>query len=293
MGCAPQKDRLTMTTNFLGHFLVQQGVITEDQLEDAVRYQREMNKRLGDVAVERGALSRDQVDEICAKQREDARMFGSIAVNDLHISRKRLDELLFIQKIHYIYLGEALLLRGHITSDQYASLMQDFYDLEDDRKLNLKYVQEFFAENKTLSSMVEAFMRAYSRYVGDTIKIGAIGYECNPGDYTEAVELKGDVSGGRDFCCAILLSERVAAQLRALPDDLVEKSSLGHEAGLFFEVVMSYFSSMLRERGLILERATGRASTVETPLPEKAALIRLDAPAGICGVSLSCMEADP
>jgi len=281
-----------MTTNFLGHFLVQQGVITEDQLEDAIHYQRDMNKRLGEVAVERGALSREQVDEICAKQREDARMFGSIAVNDLHISRKRLDELLFIQKIHYIYLGEALLLRGHITSDQYASLMRDFYDLEDDRKLNLKYVQEFFAENKVLSSMVEAFIRAYSRYVGDTIKVGGIGEEYRPEDYVEAVEIQGSVSGGRDFCCSILLSGRIAEQLRGLPDDLVEKSTLASEVGIFFEVVLSYFGSMLRERGLILEQASGRGSTLETPLPEEAAIIRLDAPAGICGVSLSCVEAD-
>jgi len=279
-----------MTTNFLGHFLIQQGVISEDQLADAVRYQRETNKRLGEVAIERGALTALQVDEICAKQRGDARMFGAIAVNDLHLSRKRLDELLFIQKIHYIYLGEALLLRGHITSPQYAALMRDFYDLENDRKLDLKYIQEFFAEHKALSSLVEAFIRAYSRYAGETIKIGAVAARYDSSEYESAREISGVLSGGRDFCGMALFSGPMGERLDSLePYEGTDVDADEHETGIF-DVVVRYFSSILRERGLFLEQVSHRPAPVSPSIADGVALIRLDAPSGVCGVCLSCSE---
>ncbi len=249
-----------------------------------------MNKRLGEVAVERGALTAEQVEEICSKQRADARMFGAIAVNDLHLSKKRLDELLFIQKIHYIYLGEALLLRGHITSDQYAALMRDYYELENDRKLDLKYIQEFFAEHKALSSLVEAFMRAYARYAGEAIRIGSVADAYDPSAYAAAREISGSLSGGREFHGLLFLPASMTGERTSrFGEDGADAGRITDEEA-FFDVATRYFSSILRDQGLILERASHRRVPVTPAIPDGAALIRLDAPSGVYGVCFSCSE---
>ena len=109
--------------SFLGRFLVEQGAITEGQLEDGLRFQHEHNRRIGEVAVDRGVLTPEQVLAIREKQQDDSRLFGDIAVTERRLSRRSLDDLLFFQKVQHTYLGEALLVLGHISRDQYQRLM--------------------------------------------------------------------------------------------------------------------------------------------------------------------------
>lgn len=272
---------------------MQQGVITEAQLDDAVRYQREMNKRLGEVALDRGVLTAEQVASICNRQREDARMFGSIALNEKHLSKKTLDELLFIQKIHYIYLGEALLLRGHITSKQYASLLRDYYQLEGDKKLNLKYVQEFFAEHKALASMIEAFSRAYSRFLGGAVKVSVIGCEIDPEAYKTIKLIRGNVSGDRDFNCFFFLSSGVDEHIRgACPPSRPDGDAPAPLENLF-QVVLNYFNMLLRERGLFAAKAILEQDKSRPQPNEGDAAVCLAAPAGNIALTFNCAETRP
>ena len=127
---------------------MEQGCITEVQLEDGLRFQREHNWCIGQMAVERGLLSPDSVRTICRQQREDARLFGDIAVRQRHLTRQSVDELLFFQKVHHTYLGEALLLCGHLSQDQYQTLLGRFYTLRDEGRSVCAISTSFFAKTR-------------------------------------------------------------------------------------------------------------------------------------------------
>ena len=225
--------------SFLGRFLVEQGAVTEAQLADGLRYQHEQNRRIGEVAVERGMLTPDQVEVIRGQQDDDPRLFGDIAVGERHLSRRSLDNLLFFQKIQHTYLGEALLVLGHIDRTRYQELMGRHYTLRDKGRVSLRYLQEFFAENRVVECLFAALTRAVHRTSQEETAIVSLGKAYTPADYPEKALFEGTVLDGRRFSAAVGLTAPLAARLGSLP--------------AFYETVLHYFGDMLRDAALRLE----------------------------------------
>ena len=119
------------------------------------------------MAVDKGMLTPAVVRDICRAQRADAGLFGDIAVRERRLTRKSLDELLFFQKVHHTYLGEALLHLGHISEEQYRRLLEHYWALRDAGKVSLRYLHDFFAENRLLDSLVGALSLAVRRFAGE------------------------------------------------------------------------------------------------------------------------------
>ena len=230
--------------SFLGRFLVEQGAITEAQLEDGLRYQREKNRRIGEVAVERGMLSPDQVEIIRDRQDDDPRLFGDIAVGERHLSRRSLDDLLFFQKIQHTYLGEALLLLGHIDRHQYQELMGRHYALRDKSRVSLRYLQEYFAENRVAECLFAAVTRTVRRTTGEEAAITGFGSASQSSAYPENAVVEGTILGGRRYAAGLGLS-------RPLADRLAGSAGAGLAA--FYDMILRYFGDMLRDVSLLLE----------------------------------------
>jgi len=230
--------------SFLGRFLVEQGAITEAQLQDGLRYQQEKNRRIGEVAVQRGLLTPEQVEAIRSRQDDDPRLFGDIAVGERHLSRRSLDDLLFVQKVHHTYLGEALLVLGHIDRARYQELMGRHYALRDKSRVSLRYLQEFFAENRVAECLFAALTRAVRRLVGEETAIVGLGNDFAPADCPETALFEGTVLGGRRFAATVGLS-------RPLGQRLAEAGTGG--LGPFYDTVLRYFGDMLRDASLLLK----------------------------------------
>jgi len=236
--------------SFLGRFLVEQGAITEEQLEDGLRYQQEHNRRIGEEAVERGLLTPEEVRAICDQQRRDPRLFGDIAVEKGSLCRQSVDELLFFQKVHHTYLGEALLLLGHITREQHQLLMGRHYALRDNGRVSLRYLQDFFADNQVAETLFGAVSRGIRRFAGEELAIVSLGAASDGGAYRHRAVLGGVLLGGRHCTAAIGLSDPLAGKLVA---GMVEA---GDPKGLdgFFDAVLGFFGKMLRGVSLFLEQ---------------------------------------
>jgi hypothetical protein len=234
--------------SFLGRFLVEQGAVTEEQLEDGLRFQHEHNRRIGEVAMDRGVLTPEQVLAVREKQRHDPGLFGDIAVRQRSLSRRELDELLFLQKVQHTYLGEALLLRGHISREQYQALMGRHFALRDAGRVSLRYLQDFFADNKVAEALFAATVRAVRRFADQPLKPAAIGIPGAWDGYPEKAVLSGRVPDGRLLEASLgfspALAERLARGLEALsgedgPADV-------------FDTVLRYGDDMLRDVSLRL-----------------------------------------
>ncbi len=93
---------------FFGHYLVQQGLIDEEQLERGLALMRERNRKMGDLAMDRGFLSDFQVDTLRKEQRRVDMFFGDLAVKRGFMSPSQIEELLDWQRVNKIRIGEAL-----------------------------------------------------------------------------------------------------------------------------------------------------------------------------------------
>lgn len=273
--------------SFLGRFLVEQGAITEEQLADGLRYQRENNRRIGEVAVDRGMLTPEQVRDICGRQDADPRLFGDLAVDERQLTRRSLNDLLFFQKIHHTYLGEALLVLGHIDRGQYRQLMGRHYALRDQGRVSLRYLQEFFSENRVAEILFAAVARVVRRHAGEELAICSLGGPDGRTDYAGHAVLQGRVLGGRRFSAAIGLSGPLADRLAA------SMAEVGTAAGLdvFFDTVLRFFGDMLRDDALLLEEGRVVREQHRPPGQEDSLGIYGQTPTGTIGMDFWLEEA--
>lgn len=162
-----------MSFQFLGHYLLGRGVVTQAQIDEATAYQAEANRRLGDLAVESGLLTPAQVDEILARQRETDLTFGMLAVSLGFVRRRDMDALLFRQQINLVHLGEALLTLGHLTTRQFCEYLNDYSILEKSREEGLAKLFEEHCARATLETLVDTLERAFLRFAHLPLKAKA------------------------------------------------------------------------------------------------------------------------
>ena len=120
------------TIQFFGQYLISAEVVTQDQLDDAVSFQKAVNLPLGALALSKALLSERQVLQIHTQQRRTDQPFGEIAVHRGFLTRDQLDELLKEQAEARILLGEALVQKGHLTRDQLNGALIDYHTAQGD-----------------------------------------------------------------------------------------------------------------------------------------------------------------
>ncbi len=163
-----------MRITFLGQFLVRKGLVTEEQLLDAVGYQKSTNELIGVLAVKRNFLTPEQVDEILDRQREADLPFGQIALERGLMTQKQLQELLTAQNAGYVFLGEALIAKGHLTSDQFVKATNEYGKLQQAIQRYNNDLVMTTDRNEFLMIIVESLQNAFSRYAHTRCKLGAV-----------------------------------------------------------------------------------------------------------------------
>ena len=91
-----------------GRYLALKGLITEEDICNARRFQKNQNRMIGEVAVDRGFLSEEDVENLLIFQEETGILFGELAINFGYLTREQVDELLDHLDRAYIFFGEAL-----------------------------------------------------------------------------------------------------------------------------------------------------------------------------------------
>lgn len=269
-----------MAAPFLGAYLVEQGVITPAQLDEAVAHQQDANRRFGDLAVEKGLLSEPQVQAIFQAQKRRDLPFGKTAMRLGLLTRDQVDDLLFSQTVGSCYLGEALLAKGFLSEAEYARVMDAFACHERDKRRDLGEELAQAGREGFLTELVRALERAYTRFVGRGFKITGVATAF--GDAFEAAYgLRVDLEDGEPLRAVVLvrgdMTERAA---KAMPSGGLAE---------FFAVVCRYFEENLRRKGLDVAGAEldGPHPAAETDCGEGLKVL-LGSPAGPLGVAMRC-----
>lgn len=150
--------RPTPPIPLLGDFLLNAGLITKDQLQEALHLQaaRKRHTPLGQVFVELHILTRKQLTSILDSSRKRSSL-GQILLKAGVLDQPQLDQVLQYQKAHKIRLGQAVLRLHFMTEENLkealaAHLNVDFINL-DSLHLNPridKWIKKVYAQKNRI-----------------------------------------------------------------------------------------------------------------------------------------------
>lgn len=191
---------------FFGEYLVARDLITREALADALGYQRSVNLPIGFFALQQGKLSELQVLRIHSEQRQSDRKFGEIAVEKGFLSADDLEALLEGQAEVRVYLGEALVGRGHLTRTQLDEALAAFHTEQIDAERRVHELLQREPERDLFRVCLDLTVRMLLRMARVVGKVRSA--ERNPGPVPEGCHtFRQSVNGDKAFKVALSLQE--------------------------------------------------------------------------------------
>lgn len=124
-----------MFTQFFGNYLLNQNLVTPEQLIDGLQAKSNTRMKLGVLAINAGYMTASQVEMVHMKQSTMDKRFGDIAVESGFVTSKQIDELLSQQPQGYLLLGQAFVDKGYMTNAQFEDAIRTYkekYSLTDE-----------------------------------------------------------------------------------------------------------------------------------------------------------------
>lgn len=107
-----------MFGNYFGHYLLEQGLITDSQYVEVSEAQKSARVKLGLLAVASGLLTQKQADRVNLLQQQMDKRFGDIAIEQGYLTKEQVDEMLSKQGDAYITFVQAITDRNIMTLEE-------------------------------------------------------------------------------------------------------------------------------------------------------------------------------
>jgi hypothetical protein len=124
-------------SKFFGQYLVEKGIVSSVQLDEAINLQQDNNSLLGTMALNKGYLSKESMEIILAEQKKINRKFGDLAYERGLLTREQVEELIEEQSKNHCFIGEALLRLGYMQAAPLHEHLENFRKLEKSRENEL------------------------------------------------------------------------------------------------------------------------------------------------------------
>lgn len=115
-----------MFAQFFGHYLLNQGIITSSQLQEAMASQKDTRVKLGVLAINQEYMTASQVEQVHQTQMTMDKRFGEIAVELGFLTEEQVEHLLSSQKSAHLLLGQALIDQNVLTYDSFSEALSRF-----------------------------------------------------------------------------------------------------------------------------------------------------------------------
>lgn len=189
-----------MFGQLFGKYLVNKGVITQEDYKELIKKQLEVRVKLGTIAVADGLLSEEQAELVNKLQKQFDKRFGDIAIEKGFLTEAQVDELLKKQGNPYMKFLEVLLESGKVTISQvdaeFAAFQKDSGFSSDD--MNALKKDDFerlvpiyaFSSKPFVTDLVCLILRNINRFVTRDFYLGKIehldklDYKCLAGQKT-------------------------------------------------------------------------------------------------------------
>ncbi|WP_028243523.1 hypothetical protein [Pseudobutyrivibrio ruminis] len=170
-----------MYTQFLGNYLLQRGIVNQEQLFKAMTRLSQTHIKLGTIAIKEGLMTAKEVDECLYVQSREDKRFGEIAVERGYLTEDQVNELLSLQTPDYILLGQNLVEDNVFSYEDLERILFEYqndtelYDLSldvENQETITAIIKKFFllAEmpaNETNAMYLELMFNSLIRFVGE------------------------------------------------------------------------------------------------------------------------------
>ncbi|NLK87234.1 MAG: hypothetical protein GX279_07070 [Clostridiaceae bacterium] len=256
-----------MFSQYFGHYLLNKGLVTPEQLTDALEYQRSMHLKLGVIAINAGYMTPAQVEQIHNMQKRVDKRFGELAIEHGYITEGMLNDMLTTQKQGHLMLGQALIDRNYFTMEQLQSALDD-YKRENGiskrqfnvvRKDDAKEIEQIFQSYgetllaATYSDYVTLLIKNIIRFVDDnpTVEINQLKTDITA-EWYACQEIQGKISMhtgiASDTRQFVILAAKFAQEEITEPDELAQAS-----VGEFLNLHNGIFLVNMSNNGVELE----------------------------------------
>ena len=195
-----------MAARFFGQFLLERGIIDKDMLLDAMSYQKSIRDPLCALALEHGYLTRDQTKALDDELAASDRRFVEIALRERMLTLQQMDTLRKAQSEKWVFLGEALVERRHLTlsrlNELFAEYKKERMDGEDLSGLELDAVPEKAIVSPLLKVTIDLFVH-YTRQIVKVVSVTQAAEGPDDAAYVFSQKVRGD----KNFCYLLALPE--------------------------------------------------------------------------------------
>lgn len=115
-----------MFTQFFGNYLLNEKLVTPEQLVEAMQQKKETRMKLGVLAINAGYMTASQVERVHELQSKMDKRIGDIAVELGYMTDEQVIELLHSQPLGYLLLGQAIVDKGYITNAQFEEAINSY-----------------------------------------------------------------------------------------------------------------------------------------------------------------------
>lgn len=208
-----------MFSAFFGHYLLNEKIITPDQLEKALAHMTDVHLKLGTLAINAKVMTVPQVEDIHRQQLTCDQRFGTLAIEAGYMTEETLDLLLAVQKSEHLRLAQALVDLDLLTFDAYETHLENYktaHQLSDEALDGLKaedvatIVDTFCVMDdehhaRLYRDYVTLFLKNQMRFINAYIRLGAITpIQKNSYDHL----IRQSLHSGQDYFTAIAGDEK-------------------------------------------------------------------------------------
>ncbi|MDE7430680.1 MAG: chemotaxis protein CheX [Lachnospiraceae bacterium] len=170
-----------MFTQFFGNYLLNQKLVTPEQLVEAMQEKNNTRMKLGVLAINAGYMTASQVERVHELQSKMDKRIGDIAVELGYMTEEQVMELLHAQPLGYLLLGQAIVDKGYMSNSEFEDAINSYkekFSLTDDDIANNEdskvsnLISSLYDFSKTSNpelykEFVSLLMNNLVRFVGD------------------------------------------------------------------------------------------------------------------------------
>ena len=268
-----------MYSQFFGNFLLNNHVVTPDQLLAVMSEQTGERLRLGTLAMDAGYMTADEVDSIVVMQTHEDKMFGELAVEMGYLTDEQVEDLVGRQVPDYLALGEKLIEKGFVSNQEFENLLlkyqseNEIYNLENtsgQRENVLHIIMNFcqvseqaFPEESI--NFLNLFFNNLIRFIGDDFTVMDL-KKLN--EYRGVHSVMQNIEGSSCFTAVLDMEEEVAIKFasRYAHEDFEEHSDAAEYVAASLEDFLNLHN------GLFLVNTSAENEAEMTLLPPETSI---------------------
>ena len=115
-----------MFVQFFGGFLLNKGIVSTDQLIDAMKKESTAHIQLGTLAMHASLMTAEQIEDDRIAQTHTDKRFGELCVDKGYLTEEQVNELLSMQYPKYLLLGQILEEQGVFDQVTFHALIKEY-----------------------------------------------------------------------------------------------------------------------------------------------------------------------